>query len=64
MHPYIPHLLDDIAKAHRQDVPEETPPLTLEEEFEAIDRWMERDEPEYTLSYYCGLNFEEFPPAN
>lgn len=64
MHPYIPHLLDDIARAYRQDVPKELPALSLEEELEAIDRWMEHEEPEQTLSYYCGLKVEDFPPAS
>ncbi len=64
MHPYIPHLLDDIAKAHRQDIHKELPALSLEEELEATDRWMEHDEPEQTFGYYCGLKVEDFPPAD
>jgi len=63
MHPYIPHLLADIAAAHRTEIPEEEPEQTIEEHFEAIDRWLSGEEPEHTFGYYCGLDAEIFPPA-
>ncbi|MBN9351917.1 MAG: hypothetical protein J0H55_14650 [Chitinophagaceae bacterium] len=63
MHPYIPHLLADIATAHRTEIPEEKFPQTLEDEFEEIENWVSREEPENTFGYYCGLNSENFPPA-
>jgi len=63
MHPYIPHLLADIATAHRVEIPEEKFPRTIEEEFEEIDKWVSGEEPEHTFGYYCGLSSENFPPA-
>ena len=63
MYPYIPHLLTDIAAAHRAEIPEEKPPQTMEEHFEEIDRWVSGEEPEHTFGYYCGLSSENFPPA-
>ncbi len=29
-----------------------------------MDKWMEHEEPEKPLGYYCGLKLEDFPPAN
>lgn len=64
MHPYIPHLLADIAAAHRTEIPAESKqPMTFEEEMEEIERWVEGEEPDYTFGYYCGLNAVDFPPA-
>ncbi|MBW7941321.1 MAG: hypothetical protein H3C64_02750 [Candidatus Kuenenia stuttgartiensis] len=63
MHPYLPHLLSDIAAAHRADISEETPPQTIEEHFEEIDRWIAGEEPAHSFGYYCGLDPENFPPA-
>lgn len=63
MHPYIHHLLTDIAAAHRTEIPEEEIPQTIEEEFEEIDKWVNGEEPEHTFGYYCGLSPENFPPA-
>ena len=37
MHPYIPHLLADIANAHRNEIPYDSSEQSLEEELEAID---------------------------
>mgnify|MGYP003434066639 FL=1 len=64
MHPYIPHLLADIAAACREDIPEEETEQTLEEHFEAIERWVSGEEVEHTFGYYCGLDAEIFPPAD
>lgn len=63
MHPYIPHLLADITAAHRTEISEDEPEQTIEEHFEAVDRWLSGEEPERTFGYYCGLNPENFPPA-
>ncbi|MEP6513854.1 MAG: hypothetical protein ABJA79_08290 [Parafilimonas sp.] len=63
MHPYIPHLLSDIAGAHCADMPEPMYPKTIQEEFDEIERWVESEEPPHTFGCYCGLNNEQFPPA-
>lgn len=36
MHPYISYLLDDIAAAHRTEMPEEEAEQTIEVHFEAF----------------------------
>ncbi len=58
-----PHLLSDIVAAHRTETPGEEPPQTMEEHFEEIDRWISGEEPEHSFGYYCGLEPENFPPA-
>jgi hypothetical protein len=66
MHPYVPHLLDDIRAAHRVEDPSDqyNEPQTLEEELKEMERWVagEFDNPPHTFSYYCGLKPEDFPP--
>ncbi|MBD3627414.1 hypothetical protein [Cyclobacterium sp.] len=63
MHPYIPHLLEDIARAHRnRDSLKREPLQTIEDEFEAIERWISED-PTTTFGEYCGLKTVDFPPA-
>jgi hypothetical protein len=62
MHPYIPHLLANIAAAHRTEPAESEYPKTIEEELEEIERWVEREEPEHTFGYHCGLEAVNFPP--
>lgn len=63
MHPYLPHLLGDIATAHRTEIPlEEKPPLSFEEEMEEMENWFERNEPAHSFGYYCGLEAANFPP--
>ena len=63
MHTYLPHLLSDIANAHRAEMPEEEESeKSLEEYFEAIERWISGEE-EHCFGYYCGLSPEDFPPA-
>ena len=63
MHPYIPHLLEDITAAHRTEQPEEIPyTKSFEEEMEDIERWAEGEDYEHTFGYYCGLQAENFPP--
>ncbi len=64
MHPYIPHLLADIAVAHRTEMPAASmPPMSFEEEMEEIEKWVAGEEPDHTFGYYCGLNAVDFPPA-
>lgn len=63
MHPYLPHLLHDIAAAHRIEQPGEIPlAKSFEEEMEDIERWVEGEKDEHTFGYYCGLQTENFPP--
>ena len=66
MHPYIPHLLEDIKNAHRERAPLDLDPVSdddLEQHFEEVERWLTGDEPSHTFSHYCGLTVEDFPPA-
>ncbi|MDQ3683525.1 MAG: hypothetical protein M3352_10725 [Bacteroidota bacterium] len=64
MHPYLPHLLADIAAAHRNEIPESGRPQTIEEHFEEVERWIEEGDEElpHTFGYYCGLDAINFPP--
>ncbi len=68
MHPYIPHLLSDIAAAH-QEVPCEDIHdhahiiLSDEQLFEEVERYVFGGEPIHTFGYYCGLQSLDFPPA-
>lgn len=63
MHPYLTHLLADIAAAHRIEIPrEQTPSISFEEEMEEIEKWVKGEEPDYTFGYYCGLEAINFPP--
>lgn len=65
IHPYIPHLLDDIKAAHRDKETNErdSTPESIEEYLEQVDRWINGEcGPEHTLGYYCGLKSENFPP--
>jgi hypothetical protein len=64
MQRYIDQLLEDIAAAHRmkvKTVPQDKP-FSIEDHFEEVERWLESD-PEHTFAYYCGLQLEQFPPA-
>lgn len=63
MHPYIPHLLQDIAKAYRGKPEEDfSDPQKLEDHFEEIDNWT-ANQPPNTFGDYCGLKVEDFPPS-
>jgi len=63
MHPYLPHLLNDITAAHCVEIAgEQKAPLSFEEEMEEIEKWCEREDPENTFGYYCGLEAINFPP--
>jgi len=64
MHPYVPHLLSDIAAAHRVESPSvEDWSASFEQEMEEIERWVEAEEPVYTFGHYCKLESINFPPA-
>jgi hypothetical protein len=67
MQSYLNHLLEDIANAQRVDEPysitEKEKTQSIEEHFAEIERWLEGEEPAHTFSYYCGLQKEQFPPA-
>ena len=65
MHPYVPHLLEDIKKAHREDEPlaeVHSSGDDLADHFEEVERWLDADEPPYTFGHYCKLRAEDFPP--
>jgi hypothetical protein len=74
MEAYIKQLLDDIQAAHRQEeesaeteaMPWETEEdrfmREMEERFAEVERFIHEDPP-HSLSYYCGLRLEQFPPA-
>jgi hypothetical protein len=68
MHPWLPHLLTDIAAAHRGETPLEPiapiVPLSFEEEMEEIEKWVEGEEPAHAFGYYCGLEAINFPPPD
>lgn len=64
MHPYLPHLLSDIAAAYRSEIPlVKEQPKSFEEEMEEVERWVEGEEPAHTFGYYCNLETINFPPA-
>lgn len=63
MHPYLPHLLSDIAAAHRHEQPEFSGEAkSFDQEMEEIEKWLESEEPAHSFSYYCGLKTKNFPP--
>nr|MBA3901132.1 hypothetical protein [Bacteroidota bacterium] len=62
MHPYTPYLIEDIALAHRSDNNiKENFSNNFEDEMEEVERYIQEDPP-HTLSYFCGLLPENFPP--
>ncbi len=63
MHPYLPHLLSDIAAAHCTEMPEPEYPKTFEEEMDAVEQWCAGEDPAHTFGYYCALHTEQFPLA-
>ena len=64
MHPYIKHLLADIADAHRSEKSIEQNPLSFEEEMVEIEKWVQGENAEHTFGYYCGLETVNFPPPD
>jgi hypothetical protein len=64
MHPYIPHLLEDITATHRQEkykAREPEPAVTNIMEVIA-NLTMAFEEPAHDIGYYSGLSAEQFPP--
>jgi hypothetical protein len=64
MHPYIPHLLADIAAGHqseRKTVREGKLNHDLADVIGEFERM--REEPGHRLGYYSGLSAESFPPV-
>ena len=64
MHPWLSHLLEDIAAAHRKESPEPETSKSFDEEMEEIEQWVIGDEPKETFGDYCGLKSESFPPPD
>ncbi|KMQ71513.1 hypothetical protein [Chryseobacterium koreense] len=60
MHPYLPVLIDDIkaAQLHESNIPQKITIATFAEEMERFAN----SEVEKPLSYYTGLQIENFPP--
>ena len=58
-HPYIPHLLNDIAAAHRTVKPSEEREQSFAEILEEISRI--KEDRTYTFGYFCRLRAEDFP---
>lgn len=52
MHPYIPHLLNDIFVANRGEIPKFPlqNKISFEEEMEDIEKWVMHEEPEHTIT--------------
>jgi hypothetical protein len=62
MHPYIPHLLEDIAAGYQFEQPRSLPDQSFLDILEEIRKRVE--EPGHSLGYYCGLSAENFPPCD
>ncbi len=60
MHPYIPHLLEDITRAHKL---ERIPIKKVKSLEEIVDQIRDMDQAQ-TFGYWCGLNRENFPPPD
>lgn len=58
MHPYIPHLLSDIAAAHKNERIKKIKIESLEDIAIALNRLEEA----HPFGYWCGLSAEIFPP--
>lgn len=63
MHPYLKHLLRDIQNAYRDlDNQSQSEEESLEETFRDLENWISGTT-EQSISYYTGLNKEDFPPS-
>ena len=65
MQVYIDQLLEDMAAAQRPEQ-ERSPieqPFSIEQHLEEVERWIAGEDPEQEFAYYCGLQPEQFPPA-
>lgn len=65
MQAYINQLLEDMMAAQRctEEKKDRPRPISIEEHFEEIERWIASEAPRHTFSYYCGLTLQQFPPA-
>lgn len=63
-HPYLKYLLKDIQAGHRkpEDEPVDNEPTSLEDHFRDIENWL-AGTTEESITYYTGLQKEDFPPA-
>lgn len=68
MQSYINYLLADIAEAGREVTsgpkpqPASSQPESIDDYFREMQQFLE-NYPQHPFSYYCGLNKEQFPPA-
>ena len=64
MQEYINQLLEDMAAARREvkEEKEQDEVTSIEQHFEELEKWL-AGEPEYSFSAHCGLQTEQFPPA-
>jgi len=43
---------------------EEKQPISFEQEMEELEKWVEGEDPDHSLGYYCGLDAINFPPPD
>jgi len=65
MQVYIDQLLEDMAAAQRPEQERSLveQPFSIEQHLEEVERWIAGEDPEHAFAYYCGLQPEQFPPA-
>lgn len=67
MHPYVPHLLEDIIKAHKPKGfrPSKAKPKNFEEEMQEVEDYVsgKNEDSRQPFSFFCGLKPEDFPPS-
>ena len=69
MHPYLPHLLSDIAASHQEEsaknrfVDNDANDDDIEANFEEIERYLSSKESPHTFGYHCNLKLEDSPPS-
>lgn len=65
LHPYIPHLLEDIKAAQRSKEERSIESYTIEDHLREVDRYLSHNpEDGPTLGELCGLTAQQFPPAH
>ena len=67
MHTYIPHLLEDINKAHKPKGfhPSKAKPKNFEEEMQDVEDFVAgNDDGRQPFGYFCGFKSEDFPPVD
>jgi hypothetical protein len=62
IHPYIPHLFNDITAAQRTEKPCQERKKSFAEILEEIS--LMKEDRKYTFGYFCGLRKEDFPPSD